>query len=223
MKTSIHVIITGATGMVGEGVLHMCLLAPQVAKVLIINRRSTGIHHPKLTEILHADFMNVEALSEVVRGYDACFFCLGVSSVGMKEATYYQLTYELTIGFARLLSNQNSNMTFCYVSGSGTYHSENGCLMWARIKGKTERALLQLPFKSVYLFRPAIIIPIPGLQNTLKFYKFFGWLLPVLKVLWPNSICSLRAVGKAMIAAVINGYKSNILQVNDIKLIAATL
>ncbi len=217
MENSINVIITGATGMVGEGVLHECLQSEQVAKVLIINRRTTGIKHPKLTEILHENFMDVSPLMPAVSGYDACFFCLGVSSVGMKEAEFSRLTYDLTIGFARLLSSQNPAMTFCYVSGAGTDSSEKGRLMWARVKGKTENTLMQLPFKAVFLFRPAIIIPTPGLKNTLKLYRYFGWLIPLFKVLIPNSICSLKEMGEAMIQVALTGNEKKILEVKDIK------
>lgn len=221
MQHPIKVIITGATGMVGEGVLHECLQSDAIAGVLIINRRPSGITHPKLTEIVHEDFMDASPLMSAVSGYDACFFCLGVSSVGMKEAAYSRLTYDLTIDFARLLSSQNPVMTFCYVSGAGTDTSEKGRLMWARVKGKTENALMQLPFKAVFLFRPAIIIPTPGLKNTLKLYHYFGWLIPVFKVMMPDGICSLKEIGEAMIQVTITGNKKKILEVKDIKQLAA--
>ncbi|MGC8751023.1 NAD(P)H-binding protein [Hydrotalea sp.] len=218
----IRVIITGATGMVGEGVLHECLQSEQVASILVINRRQIGLQHPKLTEVIHQDFMDVGVLASVVKGYDACFFCLGVSSVGMKEATYNQLTYTLTTGFARLLCEQNPNMVFCYVSGKGTDSSEKGVLMWARVKGKTENALLQMPFKAAYMFRPGIIIPTPGLKNTLKLYHYLGWLIPLFKLMMPNSICSLQQIGKAMIRLVAHADAKRIIEVNDIKRVAAT-
>jgi len=218
----IRVIITGATGMVGEGVLHECLQSEQVASVLIINRRPIGFQHPKLTEVIHQDFMDVGALASVVKGYDACFFCLGVSSVGMKEATYNQLTFTLTTGFARLLCEQNPDMVFCYVSGKGTDSSEKGALMWARVKGKTENALLQMPFKAAYMFRPGIIIPTPGLKNTLKLYYYLGWLIPLFKLIMPNTICSLQQIGMAMIRLVVCADAKRIIEVNDIKRIAAT-
>jgi len=219
----IRVIITGATGMVGEGVLHECLQSEQVASVLVINRRPIGFQHPKLTEVTHPDFMDVGALASVVKNYDACFFCLGVSSVGMKEATYYQLTYTLTTGFAELLCQQNPGIVFCYVSGKGTDSSEKGALMWARVKGKTENALLQMPFKAAYMFRPGIIIPTPGLKNTLKLYHYLGWLIPLFKLMMPNSICSLQQIGKAMITLAIRADAKRIIEVNDIKRIAATV
>ncbi|GHT92798.1 NAD-dependent epimerase/dehydratase family protein [Hydrotalea sp.] len=217
MQHPIKVIITGATGMVGEGVLQVCLQSDAIAKVLLINRRPSGITHLKVTEIVHEDFMDVNPLKTAVSGYDACFFCIGVSSVGMKEAAYYRFKYELTIGFARLLSSQNPVMTFCYVFGVGTDSSEKGRLMWARVKGKTENALMQLPFNAVFLFRPAIIIPTPGLKNTLKLYHYFGWLIPLFKVLIPNSICSLKEMGEAMIQVALTGNEKKRLEVKDIK------
>lgn len=222
MHQPIKVIITGATGMVGEGVLHECLQSEAVTSVLIINRRPSGRVHSKLTEIVHENFMDVTPLMQAVSGYDACFFCLGVSSVGKKETQYYRLTYNLTIGFARLLSAQNPGITFCYVSGAGTDSSEKGRLMWARVKGKTENALLQMPFKAVFLFRPAIITPTKGLKNTLKLYHYFGWLIPIFRWLMPNSICSLSAIGRAMIQVAIAGNEKKVLEVRDIKQLAAS-
>jgi uncharacterized protein YbjT (DUF2867 family) len=164
----IRVSITGATGMVGEGVLHECLQSEQLASVLVINRQPIDFQYPKLTEVIHPDFMDFGALASVVKNYVACFFCLVVSSGGMKEATYYQLTYTLTTGFAELLCQQNPGMVYCYVSGNGTDSYEKGALMWARVKGKTQNALLQMPFKAAYMFRPGIINPTPGLKTTLK-------------------------------------------------------
>jgi nucleoside-diphosphate-sugar epimerase len=144
---NMRVIVTGVTGMVGEGVLHECLIDPEVTDVLVINRRPCGVSHPKLKEIIHSNFQDLSPIEAHLKNYDACFFCLGVSSIGMKEPQYHKLTYDLTIHVAETLSRLNSGMTFCYVSGSGTDSTEQGKLMWARVKGKTENKLMQLPLK----------------------------------------------------------------------------
>lgn len=217
MHSKIKVIITGATGMVGEGVLHECLLHPQIENVLVINRKPCGIQHPKLKEIIHADFFNVSPIKNELSGYDACFFCLGVSSVGMKEPDYFKLTYTLTLHFAEIVSEVNSNMVFCYISGAGTDSSEKGRMMWARVKGKTENDLMKLPFKKVYNFRPAMLEPTKGLKNTLSLYKYFGWMAPILRLLAPNQISTLQQLGKSMIFVTINGYKKQNFDVKDIK------
>lgn len=217
MTSKLKVIITGATGMVGEGVLHECLLHPQIENVLVINRKPCGIQHPKLKEIIHADFFNLSPIKNELSGFDACFFCLGVSSVGMKEPDYFKLTYTLTMHFAEIVSEVNSNMVFCYISGAGTDSTEKGRMMWARVKGKTENDLMKLPFKKVYNFRPAMLEPTKGLKNTLSLYKYFGWVAPILRLLAPNQICTLQQLGKSMIYVTINGYKKQILEVKDIK------
>ena len=217
MHSKIKVIITGATGMVGEGVLHECLLYPQIENVLVINRKPCGIRHPKLKEIIHADFFNLSPIKNELSGYDACFFCLGVSSVGMKEPGYFKLTYTLTMHFAEIVSEVNSNMVFCYISGAGTDSTEKGRMMWARVKGKTENDLMKLPFKKVYNFRPAILEPTKGLKNTLSLYKYFGWMAPILRLLAPNQISTLQQLGKSMIFVTINGYKKQNFDVKDIK------
>ena len=222
MNKQIRVIVTGATGMVGEGVMHECLLHPAVSEVLIIVRKSTGVTHPKLKEIVHADFYNIDPIKEHLAGYDACFFCLGISSVGMKEDDYYKVTYTLTMHVAEILVKQNPFMTFCYISGAGTDSSEMGRLMWARVKGKTENDLLKLGFAHVYNFRPAIISPTKELKNTLGFYKWLGWLIPVLRAIAPNTITSLKNLGMAMIIVAIKGYKKNVLEVSDINEVVKT-
>lgn len=210
----IKVIITGATGMVGEGVLHECLQHDVVEHILVINRKPCRIIHPKLTEIIHADFTNLSPIEDQLTGYAACFFCLGVSSVGMKEKEYYQLTYVLTMHVAETLSKLNPEMTFCYISGAGT--DSTGRLMWARVKGKTENDLAKLPFKKVYHFRPGILQPTRGLKNTLSFYKYLGWLIPVIRLFSPASISTLKELGMAMIGAATKGYKKHTLEVKDI-------
>ena len=212
----IKAIITGVTGMVGEGVLHECLLSNEVEQVLVINRKPCGIVHPKLKEIVHKDFFDFSAIESQLSGYNACFFCLGVSSVGMKEEEYTKLTYTLTMHVAQTLAKKNSDMTFNYVSGTATDSSEKGRLMWARVKGKTENDLMKLPFKKVFCFRPGFISPTPGLKNTLKVYHYFGWLLAIIKLIAPNSGCTLKEIGLAMIHSLTKGYSKQILEVKDI-------
>ncbi len=202
--------------MVGEGVLHECLQHNDVEEVLVVGRRTCGITHLKLEEVLIPDFFDLSAIENKLTGYNTCFFCLGVSSVGMKEAEFYKLTYLLTMNFATTLARQNSQMIFCYISGAGTDSTEKGRMMWARVKGKTENDLAKLPFKKVYNFRPGIIKPIKGLKNTLSLYKYLGWLIPVIKLIVPKKISSLRELGLAMINAANKGYEKQILEVKDI-------
>jgi hypothetical protein len=220
MNSKIRVIITGSTGMVGEGVLHECLNHPEVESILIINRHSSGVIHPKVKEIIHSNFFNFTGLADQLQDYNACFFCLGVSSVGMKENEYYRLTYTLTMHVALVLLKANPMITFCYISGTGTDSSEKGRMMWARVKGKTENDLMKLPFKDVYNFRPGVLKPTKGLKNTLVYYKYFGWLLPVIKLLAPNHITTLKELGIAMINAATRGYEKHILEVKDILILS---
>jgi uncharacterized protein YbjT (DUF2867 family) len=216
----IKAIITGATGMVGEGVLHECLQHPDIESVLVINRRPCNVSHPKLTEIIHENFTDLSAIEHQLGGYNACFFCLGVSSVGMKEDKYTKFTYDLTMGFAGTLAGLNPEMTFCYVSGAGTDSSEKGKMMWARVKGKTENDLMKLPFKKAYMFRPAFIEPTKGLKNSYRAYKFLSPLIPVIRVLLPKHICKLSEIGIAMINSVNLGFDKQVLEVKDIKELA---
>ena len=216
----LSLIITGVTGMVGEGVLHECLLSPDVEKVLVVSRKPCGVKHPKLSEIIHQDFFNLSPVESGLSGYNACFFCLGVSSVGMKKASYERMTYDLTMNFARTLARVNSGMSFCYISGAGTDTTEKGKSHWARVKGKTENDLQTLGFRQTFLFRPGILKPTPGLSNTLGFYKWAGWLIPVFELLAPNHVTSLTQLGKAMIRAVTKGYDKKIIEVKDIKLLS---
>jgi uncharacterized protein YbjT (DUF2867 family) len=215
------VIVTGATGMVGEGVLHMCLRDPGIEQVLIVNRKSYGLSHPKLKEIIHKDFFDISPIEKELTGYDACFFCLGVSSVGMKESEYYRLTYALTLGVAKTLSRLNPQMTFVYVSGAGTDSTEKGKSMWARVKGKTENDLMKLPFKKVFAFRPGFMKPIRGLKNTLSAYKYLGWLYPLGRAVAPGIFCSLEEVGVAMIEVARYGNPERIIEGKDIIRLAA--
>lgn len=213
-------ILTGATGMVGEGVLHECLQHPDVEEVLVLTRKPSGYSHPKLKELIHADFYNITSIQEQLKGYNACLFCLGVSSVGMKEEDYFRKTYVLTMHIATILAQQNTDMTFCYISGAYTDSTEQGKSMWARVKGKTENDLMKLPFKKVYNFRPGILSPTKGLKNTLSFYKWLSWLLPIIRFTMPNTISSLKELGLAMINACSIGYEKQIIEVKDIKALA---
>ncbi len=216
----LRAIVTGVTGMVGEGVLHECLLDSRVEQVLVITRRSSGIQHPKLKEILISDFMDISSIKDSLQPYNACFFCLGVSSIGVKEEEYTRLTYDLTMNFAEPLAQLNPDMTFCYVSGAGTDSTEKGKSMWARVKGKTENHLFKLPFKRVFAFRPGYIRPTDGLKNSLRFYKGYSFIYPLLHILFPNYVSTLADIGTSMIHCALKGYEKSILEVNDINVIA---
>lgn len=217
--TKIKAILTGATGMVGEGVLHECLLSDDVAEVLIINRKPSGITHPKLKEIVHGNFFDLSSVAEQLRGYNACYFCLGVSSVGMKEPEYTHMTYDLTMHFAGIVADRNTDMAFCYVSGASTDSTEKGRSMWARVKGKTENDLMKL-FKKAYMFRPGYMHPTPGLKNTIKYYKYITWMYPFLKAVFPNATSTLADLGLAMLHVTTKGYNKPVLEVKDIKAMA---
>ncbi len=212
----IRPIITGSTGMVGEGVLHESLMHPDVEKVLVINRRPCGVRHEKLTEIIHSDFYDLSPVADSMKEYDTCFFCLGVSSVGMGEDDYYSLTYTLTMHMAELLLAQNPDMTFCYVSGAGTDSTEQGRINWARVKGKTENDLMKMPFKKVYAFRPGFLQPSKGSKNIHGFYTIFRLLYPVLRTLMPKYVTTLKELGLAMIKSASQGYEKPVLEVKDI-------
>lgn len=217
---NIKVIITGATGMVGEGVLHECLIDSSIQEILVINRRPCNIIHPKLTEIIHDNFYDFTSIEDKLKGFNACFFCLGVSSIGMNEESYHKITYEITLKLANTLNKLNHDFVFCYVSGVGTDSTEKGKIMWARVKGKTENHLIQLPFQKAYMFRPGIIKPTKGLKNTYKIYKVFAPLFPILKILFPKYVCTLKEIGIAMINTVTLGFEKSVLEVNDIILLS---
>jgi uncharacterized protein YbjT (DUF2867 family) len=212
----IKAIITGVTGMVGEGVLHECLQHPNVESVLVINRKPCGVKHEKLKEIIHKDFFDLSSIENLLAGYNACYFCAGVSSVGKKEDEYRRITYDLTLSFASTIAKHNTDMTFCYVSGVGTDNTEKGRSMWARIKGKTENDLLKLPFKAAYMFRPGYIQPTKDLKNTYKIYKMFVPFYPLLKMLFPKYVVTLKELGKAMINVVQYGSDKKVLECTDI-------
>jgi hypothetical protein len=206
--------------MVGEGILLGALNHEDVESVLVIGRRPCMITHNKLKELIHHDFFDYSAVEERFKGYNACFFCLGVSSVGMNEKDYTRSTYDLTMQAASALSRINPGMTFCYVSGTGTDSTEQGRMMWARVKGKTENHLKKLPFKSVYLFRPGMIKPVKGQKNVKIFIKALVWSFPLWKILSPKNVCTLEDLGLAMIRAAEVGYYKNILENKDIAQLA---
>ncbi len=216
MKT----ILFGATGMVGQGVLRECLLDSTVESVLAVGRSPTGQRHPKLRDIIHADFLDFSGLEAQLSGCEACFFCLGVSSIGMDEARYRRLTYDITMAAATMLARLNPQMVFIYVSGRGTDSSERGSLMWARIKGKTENDLLKLPFKAAYMFRPAGIQPLHGVRSKTGWvqaiYVATAPLLSLLNRVAPNYMTTTEQVGRAMIRVARNGYPKPVLESEDI-------
>ncbi|UOR06771.1 epimerase [Hymenobacter aerilatus] len=211
----LRVILTGATGMVGEGVLIECLNHPEVEQVLSVSRRPSGVQHPKLREIVHNNFHDLTPIQDQLVGYNACFFCLGVSSVGMKEPEYRRLTYDLTLHFAQTLLPRNHNLTFCFISGVGTDSTLRSRQMWARVKGQTENDLLQLGFKGAYMFRPGFMRATPGQQRVKGYYTFIGRLYPVLRRLFPKYVSTMQEVGQAMIRVVQRGYPKHVLEVPD--------
>jgi uncharacterized protein YbjT (DUF2867 family) len=215
--SSIKVIITGATGMVGEGVLFECLQNEKVSEVLIVSRTHYELEHPNLKELIVPDFFKLDEYAENIKGYDACFFCAGVSSVGKKEDAYKRLTYDTTMAFAKALVTTNNNMVFTYVSGAKTDSSEKGRIMWARVKGKTENDLAKLSFKAEYNFRPGVMQPFTNQQNWKTIVKV---LVKVVKFISPKSVLTLQEVGRAMINAVTIGYPKNVLEVSDIRKLA---
>ncbi|MFC2117154.1 NAD-dependent epimerase/dehydratase family protein [Bacteroidota bacterium] len=214
------VIITGATGMVGKGVLLECINNSEVNDVLSISRRKLGMKHPKLKELLHVDFSEFKSIKMFLNGYDACYACMGVSSAGINEELYSKLTYDYTLALAKELLELNPNITFTYVSGQGTDSSEKGKSMWARVKGKTENDLIKLGFKQTFMFRPGGIIPKQGVQPSSKVYRILiknlKWLLYIIKVITPNSIVDTEQIGLAMINATKYGYNKNVLKPGDI-------
>jgi len=206
--------------MVGQGVLRECLLDPDVQQILSIVRTPSGQQHPKLRELVHTNFFDYSAIEPQLTGYDACFFCLGVSSAGMDEAQYTHLTHDLTLAAATTLARLNPNMVFIYVSGAGTDSTGRGRIMWARVKGKTENDLLKLPFRTAYMFRPGFIQPLHGIRSKTKLYQFFytalNPILPLLKSAFPKSIITTEELGRAMLNVARHGYPKPILETADI-------
>lgn len=220
VAAAVKVILFGASGMVGQGVLRECLLDADVERVLSIVRAPTGKGAPKLRELVHKDFFDFSGIESDFLGYDACFFCLGVSSAGMKEADYRRVTYDITLAAARVLAGLNPAMTFIYVSGLGTDSSERGRTMWARVKGKTENDLLRLPFKAADMFRPGGIVPLHGVRSKTRLYQglltVFGPLMPLLYRLFPQYVTTTEQMGRAMLKAAKQGAPKAILETADI-------
>ena len=212
----LNTIILGATGMVGEGVLHECLNHSEVDSVLVINRKPCGVKHEKLKEIINKDFFDLSSIEDQLKGYNACYFCAGVSSVGKKEDEYTRITYDLTMQVAKTLVKLNPDMTFCYVSAVGADSTEKGRIMWARVNGKTENDLMRLPFKATYMFRPGYIQPTKGLKNTYKIYKVGALFYPVWKLLFPKYVCTLKELGSSMIYSSLYGSGKKMLECRDI-------
>lgn len=213
------VIITGTTGMIGEGVLVECLDNLQITEVLSVSRKPTGKSHPKLKEYIVRDFLSLNENDPELEGYDACFFCAGVSSVGMREEEFKRITYDTTLTFAKAV-NPNSQMSFVYVSGGGTDSTEKGKMMWARVKGKTENDLMKLPFKQAFGFRIGFVQASLGQKHVLRYYKYVSWLFPIIKILLPNMINTMKEVTRAMIYVAQNGYEKNVIHVKDIHIIS---
>jgi uncharacterized protein YbjT (DUF2867 family) len=214
-----RVILFGATGMVGQGVLRECLRDPEVERVLVIGRSSIGNQNEKVREIVHRDFLDFSSIEAQLGGYDACFFCLGVSSVGMKEQDYTRVTYDYTMAAAEVLAKQNPGMTFIYVSGTGTDSSEKGSLMWARVKGRTENTLFKLPLKA-YAFRPGYVQPLDGIKSKTRLYSALysavGALYPLLLAIFPKYVTTTEQVGRAMICVAQRGAPKRLLENDDI-------
>jgi uncharacterized protein YbjT (DUF2867 family) len=220
----IKVLMFGASGMVGTAVLRECLADPQVVRVVTIGRSAATLHSAKLEEIIHADLSNYDSIETSLRDFDACFFCLGVSSANSSEDDYRRVTYDYTLAAANTLVRLNPRMTFVYVSGAGTDSSGTGRIMWARVKGRTENALLALPFAAAYMLRPGIIQPLHGIRSKTRSYRVFyslsAFLLPVLRALFPNHVLTTTQIGSAMLNLAKHGYAKRILQTRDIRAVS---
>jgi uncharacterized protein YbjT (DUF2867 family) len=219
-----NILLFGATGMVGQGVLRECLLDPSVQLVGTIGRTATGQQNPKLREIVLKDLSNYAPIEEKLTGLDACFFCLGISASGMTEDAYERITYGITIAAAETLSRLNPRMVFIYISGAGTDSSEKGRMMWARVKGKTENALLRMPFAAAYMFRPGFIEPAHGEISRTKLYRTLFViakpLLPLLRAIFPNQILTTHQIARAMLNLVTRAYPKHILEIQDIRAVS---
>lgn len=221
-----RVLLFGATGMVGQGVLRECLQDPGIEAVQTVGRRATGVQHAKLRELVHRDLWHYQSIKDDLSGFDACFFCLGVSSVGMNKEEYRRITYGITYSAAETLCRLNPQMTFVYVSGAGTDSSGQGRIAWARVKGQTENALLRLPFRAAYMFRPGFIQPLHGIRSKTPLYRVLYTLLlpiiPVLLRLLPNFVLTTEQIGRAMIAVARTGAPTRVLEIRDIRALAAS-
>lgn len=211
----INVLITGTTGMVGEGVLHECLNDPRIASVVLLNRRSARVKHPKVIEILLDDLFSFTGNEPGLIYLDACFYCLGTTSIGKTEEEYARLTHDLTLKIADSMLKLNPEMFFCYVTAKGTDNSEHGKTMWARVKGKTENDLANMGFKYFFAFRPFMLTPTKGLRNTHGFYKYISWLFPIGRIVYPEGFCTLKELAMAMIRVGYQGYAKRIITPSD--------
>ncbi len=215
-----NVVIFGATGMVGSGVLQECLDDERVESVLVVGRSSCGITHTKLREVIHRNFFGFSEIERILASYDTCFFCLGVSAAGLSEKEYHRLTFELTLAAAETLVASNPDYTFCYVSGTGTDSTERGRFMWARVKGKTENHLLTMSFKAAFMFRPAFIQPLKGVRSKTKLYQVFytltGPVFPLLRRLFPQYVTTTETLGRAMIQVAAEGHSKRVIENRDI-------
>ena len=218
------VVIFGATGMIGQGVLIECIESPIVNSIVVVGRTATGITNNKVTEIVHDDLFDLSAHREALTGMDACFFCLGVSAIGMTEDAYTRITYDLTIAVAEALREWNPAIVFCYVSGAGTDGSARGRVMWARVKGKTENRLLEMPFAASYMFRPGYIQPLRGIKSKTRAYRLIYALLsplyPIFRLLFSSGVTDTQRVGQAMIRAVAKKEEKRVLEAKDINRLA---
>jgi uncharacterized protein YbjT (DUF2867 family) len=216
----VKVVLFGATGMIGQGVLRECLLDPRITQVVALVRGETGQAHPKLREVIHQNFLDYGAIEGELTGLDASFFCLGVSSAGLSEAEYHRITHDVTLAAATTLARLNPQMTFAYISGAGADSTERGRVMWARVKGQTENALLRLPFRAVYLFRPGAIRPLHGITSRTRLYRVLyrvlAPLFPLLKAVSPDSVTTTEQLGRAMIRAGLEGAPQAVLEMRDI-------
>jgi uncharacterized protein YbjT (DUF2867 family) len=218
-----NVLILGATGMVGQGVLRECLLDDGVARVVTLGRSPTGQAHPKLREIVHANLLDLTPIESDLRGLDACFYSLGATAAGKSEAEYTRINYDLTLSVAGTLARLDPDMTFVYVSGMGTDSTERGRTMWARVKGRTENALLRLPFKAAYMLRPGIILPMHGIKSKTTLYRVMYTLMtplyPALRALFPRAITTTEHLGRVMLRLARSGYSKPVLEAADIALL----
>jgi uncharacterized protein YbjT (DUF2867 family) len=219
----VKVLIFGATGMVGQGVLRECLRDPEVELTMTVGRRVTGVHHPRIREVVHTNLADYSGLEGELGGFDACFFCLGMSSAGMTEADYARVTYDLALAAGEALSRAHPGMTFIYVSGVGTDSTEQGRAMWARVKGRTENALLRLPLKA-YMLRPGLIQPLDGIQSRTPAYRVIYSLgrplIGLLRWALPNQVITTRELGQAMLEVARHGYPKRILETQDLRVVA---
>ena len=220
-----NVLLFGATGMIGQAVLRECLLDPGVGRVVTVSRRPTSQSNSKVTEIIRPDLATLAPIENQLTGFDACFFCLGVSALGMTEEQYTRVNYDLTISVARTLLRTSPNVTFIYVSGAGTDGSERGRTMWARVKGRTENTLLSLPFKAAYMFRPGAVIPLHGIRSSTRWYNVIYAvtkpIYPLLRRLAPTMVTTTEELARAMLAVARNGYSTHVLEMADIIRIGA--